>query len=142
LSVSGFGVERSMWQRQIQCRAWSVDDHVPVVVEALRVHRVVGLEDLPLLVGDRLGVALERVVHQLGDVEELLAAQDHPPVHVEPHVPHERDQRVEDLRHAAAEGGGAHVQHALALERAGEVPDLLDQPATHEVGVVGEGPVA
>ena len=105
------------------------DDHVPVVVEALRVHRVVGLEHLPLLVGDRLRVALERVVHQLGDVEELLAAEDHPPVGVEADVAHQRHQRVEDLRDAAAERGRADVQHPLAGQRLGELADLLDQAA-------------
>ena len=78
----------------------------------LRVHRVVGLEHLPLLVGDRLLVALERVVHQLGDVEELLAPEDHVPVRVEADVAHQRDQRVEDLRDAAAERGRADVQDA------------------------------
>ena len=129
-----------MWQRQIQ-RSGAVgriraqagrlrvvdDDHVPVVVEALRVHRVVGLEHLPLLVGDRLRVALQGVVHQLGDVEELLAAEDHLPVGVEADVAHQRHERVEDLRDAAAERGGAHVQHPLARERLGQLADLLDQ---------------
>ena len=100
------------------------DDHVPVALEALRVHRVVGLEDLPLLVGDRLRVALERVVHQLRDVEELLAAEDHLPVRVEPDVAHQRHQRVEDLRDAAAERGRADVQDALALQGLGELADL------------------
>jgi hypothetical protein len=118
------------------------DDHVPVVIEALGVHRVVGLEDLPLLVGDRLRVALERVVHQLGDVEELLPAEDHAPVDVEADVAHERHQGVEDLRDPPAERGRADVQDALALEGCGKVADLLDQPAAGEMGVVGEGPVA
>ena len=140
-----------MWQRQIQRRARSPgvhpqagrlrvvdDDHVPVALEALRVHHVVGLEDLPLRVGDRLGVALERVVHQLGDVEEVLLPEDHLPVGVEADVAHQRHQRVEDLRYAPAERGRAHVQDRLALQRLGELADALDQPATGDVGVVGE----
>ena len=52
-------------------------------LEALGVHVVVGLEDLPLLLADRLGIPLERVVHQLRDVEELLLAEDRVPVRVE-----------------------------------------------------------
>ena len=128
--VDGFGVERSMWQRQTQCRDFSgafveqagrlrvVDDHdVPALLEVARVHRVVALEDLPLLVRDRLLVALERVVHQLRDVEELLAPEDHVPVRVEADVAHQRHDRVEDLRDAAAERGRVDVQDALALER-------------------------
>ena len=151
-SVSGFGVERSMWQRQIQCFApvgrvrrsagrlrVVDDDHVPVAVQALGVHRVVGVEHLPLLVGDRLLVALERVVHQLGDVEELLAAEDHVPVGVEADVAHQRHQRVEDLRDAAAERRRADVEDALALQRLGELADLARPgPAADEVGVVGQ----
>jgi hypothetical protein len=125
--------------RQQRGRLWVVDDdHIPITLEALGVHRVVGLEHLPLLVRDRLLIALERVVHQLGDVEELLAAKDHMPVRVQADVAHQRDDRVEDLGDAAAERGRADVEHALPLERLGQLASLLDQGLPADVRVVGE----
>ena len=57
-------------------------------------------------------------MHHLGRVEELLAAVDHLPLALEPDVDHQRHQRVQDLRHAAAERGGRHVQDPLALAAA------------------------
>jgi hypothetical protein len=42
-------------------------------------------------------------VHELRRVEELLAPVDDVPLAVEADVLHERDERVEDLRHPAAE---------------------------------------
>ena len=63
-------------------------------------------------------IALQRVVQELGGVEELLLAEDHVPVGVEADVAHQRHDRVEDLRDAAAEGGGADVEDALALRAA------------------------
>ena len=58
-----------------------VDDHVVVVaVELRRVQLVVAVEDLPVLLGQPVRVALERVVEQLRDVEELLAPEDDLPV--------------------------------------------------------------
>ena len=83
------------------------DAHVPAARELARVHLVVLRPGRPLLVGEVLRVALQRVVHQLRRVEELLAAVDHLPLGVEPDVAHQRDQRVEDLRDAAAERGRA-----------------------------------
>ena len=62
--VAGFGVERSMWQRHTQPRAFSgtsvcsaaglrvVDQrHVPAADELARVHLVVAPPGVPLLVG-------------------------------------------------------------------------------------------
>ena len=57
-------------------------------------------------------------MHQLGGVEELFAAVDDVPFAVQADVPHQRHERVEDLRHAAAEGGGRDVHHASALPAA------------------------
>jgi hypothetical protein len=112
------------------------DDHVPLAVEAVRVHLVVVVEQLPLVGSERVRVALQRVVEELGRVEELLSAHDHLPVGVQPDVPHQRDDRVKDLRNAAPEGGGAHVQDPLALEALGELADLVHQAAPRQVGVV------
>ncbi len=81
-------------------------------------------------------------MHELRDVEELLGAQDHLPVSVEPDVAHQRDDRVEDLRNAAAERRGVHVEDALALEGLRERADLLDGLLADDVGVVGQRPLA
>ena len=118
------------------------DHHVPLALQALGVDLVDLVEDLPLLVAQRLLGPLQRVVEELGRVEELLLAEDHVPVRVEADVAHQRHQRVEDLGDAAAESGGADVQHPLALQRLGELADLLRQLFADDVGVVGEGLVA
>ena len=81
-------------------------------------------------------------MEELGRVEELLLAEDHVPVGVEADVAHQRHDRVEDLRDAAAERGGADVQDALSLQRLGERPDPLGQLFSDDVGVVGEGLLA
>jgi hypothetical protein len=116
-----------------------VDDRdVPVAVELARVHLVVALKHLPLLGAERVGVSLERVVEPLGDVVELLAAEHHLPLGLDPDILHQRDQGVEDLRYAAAEGGRGDVHHAQALEALRQLPDLGDQLAPREVRVVSE----
>ena len=80
-----------MWQRQIQLFAfsgtcwwiaagwgsWTMIASQPSV-SSLGVHLVVLGEDLPLLGRQALRVALQRVVQQLGDVVELLAARASP----------------------------------------------------------------
>ena len=144
-----------MWQRQIQLRLLSLraapqadrlrvvdDDRVPLALQPVGVDRVDLVEDLPLLVAERLVGALQRVVEELGRVEELLLAEDHVPVGVEADVAHQRHDRVEDLRDAAAEGGRADVEDALSLERLGELADPLDQRLADDVRVVGEGLLA
>ena len=77
-------------------------------------------------------------MEQLGDVVELLAPEHHLPLGVDAHVVHERDERVEDLRDAAAERGGGEVEHLQPLELLGELADLLDERLAGEVRVVGE----
>ena len=149
--VAGFGVETSMWQRQTQpsafsgtsessaagCGSWTMQTSQPRG-ELARVHLVVLRPRRPLLLGEVLRVALERVVHELRRVEELLAPVDHLPLDLEPDVAHQRHERVEDLRHAAAERGRAEVHDAAALQRLGQLADLLDERAADDVGVVGE----
>ena len=77
-------------------------------------------------------------MHHLGRVEELLAAVDHVPLALEADVDHQRHQRVQDLRDAAAERGRRHVEDALALEPLGALADLVDQRAADDARVVGE----
>ena len=140
-----------MWQRQIQpvgllghereqrggLRVVH-DAHVPAVRELARVHLVVLRPGRPLLLGEVLRAALQRVVHQLRRVEELLAAVDHLPLDLEPDVAHQRHERVEDLRDAAAERRGRQVHDAPALQRLGELAHLLHEWAADDVRVVGE----
>ena len=140
-----------MWQRQIQPVAFSGTSESSAAGcgsctthtsqpsdELARVHLVVLRPGRPLLLGEVLRVALQRVVHQLRRVEELLAAVDHLPLDLEPDVAHQRHERVEDLRDAAAERGGRQVHDAPALQRLGELADLLDERAADDVRVVGE----
>src|ERR671935_60031 len=57
----------------------------------------------------------------------------------EARVAHERDQRVVDLGDAAAEGRGGEMHDALALERLGELADLVHEPARRDRRVVAQG---
>ena len=71
-------------QRADRRRLRVVDDAVvPPARELARVHLVVLAPGRPLLLGQILRMALERVVHQLRGVEELLAAVDHVPLGVQ-----------------------------------------------------------
>ena len=79
---------------------------------------------------------------QLRGVEELLAPEHHLPLRLDAHVAHQRDQRVEDLGDAAAEGGRGEVEHAQALEVLRQLADLLDERPSGQVGVVREALVA
>ena len=134
-----------MWQRQIQCarrvrkvvdhlrRLRVVDDDVVVVVlELLRVERVVAVKRLLLLRRQPLGVALERVVNRLRDREELVLALDDPPLHVQADVLHEWDQGVVDLGHATPEGRRREMDDPLSLQRFGQSADLVHHPARGE----------
>src|SRR4051794_22206154 len=87
-------------------------------------------------------MALEGVVHQLGGVEELLAAHDDLPLGLDADVAHERHERVEDLGHATAERGRREVEDLESLQLFGKLVDLLYEWATHEMRVVGQGLVA
>ena len=75
---------------------------------------------------------------RLRDVEELVPALDDPPLDVEPRVPHERHERVQNLGHASAERGRGEVQHALAFERTGKLADLLHETARCNRRVLGQ----
>ena len=134
-----------MWQRQIQCAGESskcvdqlrrlrvVDDDVVVLVlELLRVERVVAVERLLLLRRQTERVTLERVVDRLRDREELVLAVDDPPLDVEADVLHQRDEGVVDLGHAAAERRRRDMDDSLPLERLGETADVVHHPARGE----------
>ena len=119
------------------CGSWTMHTSQPSR-QLARVHLVVLRPRRPLLLGEVLRVALQRVVHELRRVEELLAPVDHLPLDLEPDVAHERHERVEDLRDAAAERGGGEVHDAPARQRLGQLAHLLDERAADDVRVVGE----
>ncbi len=96
------------------------------------------LPGLPLLLVEVLRGALQRVVHQLGRVEEFLAPVDHLPLALQAHVAHQRHERVQDLRHAPAERRRGDVHHPAALQRLRQLADLVDQVPPADVRVVGE----
>ena len=114
------------------------DDEVVVVLELGRVQLLIAAEDVALLFGQPLRVSLERVVDRLRDVPELVAALDDPPLGIEAGAAHERDERVVDLRHTAAERRGRKVDDALALERLRKPADLVHQTTSRNRGVVGK----
>ena len=111
---------------------------VPAVAQLTGVHLVEATPGVPLLGIEILGGALEGVMHQLGGVEELFAAVDDLPLAVEPDIAHQGDERVEDLRDPAAEGGRRDVHDTMALQRLGQLADLRDQLAAADVCVVAE----
>ena len=140
-----------MWQRQIQwspasracsiipagCGSWTMTKSNESS-SAVRVLAVEDAECLLLLAGEPRGVALERVVNRLGDVEELVAPVDDAPFGLEPGAAHERHERVEDLGDPAPEGGRRQVQHALPGERLGQRADLVHEPPARDRRVVRE----
>ena len=151
-SSPGSGVDRSMWQRQTQpsafsgtsacsaagCGSWtSATSHPPG--SSRGVHLVVPLPVVPLLGGEVLRRALQRVVHQLGRVEELLAPVDDLPLDVEADVLHQRDQRVEDLATPPPNAVADMCTTRAPRSGSASVADLLDQVPADDVGVVGEG---
>ena len=87
-------------------------------------------------------VPLQAVVEALGDVEELGGRREDLPVRLQPDVADQRHQGVEDLGHAAAEGGGVDVQDLAALEPLGELVDLGHQVFGDDASVVGQRLVA
>ena len=99
---------------------------------------VVLLEDLALRVVEALRISLQRVVDRLRHVEELVLAVNDAPLRLEPDVLHERDERVEDLGHAAAEGRRGEMQDALAGQGLGKHADLVGERATRDRDVVGD----
>ncbi len=116
-----------------------VDEHeVVVVLELLRVQRLVAAEDLLLRLGQGLRIALEGVVDRLRRREELVAAVDDPPLGVQARVAHQRHERVVDLGHPAAERGRGQVHEPLAREGLRQPADLLHQAAGRDRRVIDE----
>jgi hypothetical protein len=77
-------------------------------------------------------------VDLLRGVEELVLTVNDPPLGIDAGADHQRDERVVDLRDAAAEGRRREMQDALSLQRRDEPRDLGGQAAPEERGVVGE----
>ena len=149
--TSLFGVEKSMWPAPDPMRArvlevvdhpgglWVVDDdEVVVVLELARVQLLVAPEDLALLFGQALRIALKRVVDRLRDVPELFGALDDPPLGLEAGILHQRDEGVVDLRNTASEGRRREVHDTLPGKRFGQPLDLIHEPTRRDGRVIGE----
>ncbi len=114
------------------------DDEVPLAVELQRVvEDALEVDALHLRGPLDLG-ALQRVVHGLGDAEELVAAVDHLPLGLEADIAGERDVGREQFGDAAAVRGGVHVEDAGAWQRLGELADAFDRPGLDDALVVVE----
>ena len=114
------------------------DHEVPVPLQLARVELGVAVVDLPVLRREsECGLPWRALciifVTLKNSSRPIRICQSHS----RPDVAHQRDERVEDLGHAAAHGGRVEVQDPLARERLGELVDLLDQGLAGEVPVVG-----
>ena len=142
-----------MWQRHTQrgrvvcnsgliatgCGSWTtIMSHSSASVSASAFSRLYSMNVSRCSAVEPLGIALKRVVDGLGDVEELVAAVDHPPLGLDADVVQQRDQRVLDLGHAAAERGCREVQHAPPLQRLGQLADLVGERAADDRRVIGK----
>ena len=65
-------------------------------------------------------------MHRLGDVEEVVRAADHLPVGDEARSRISGTSDAEDLRHAATESGGVHVEDTRTNEVARIAVDRFD----------------
>ena len=87
-------------------------------------------------------MALQSVVKASGHVVELGRRGDHLPLGRQAGVGGERHQGVEDLGHAAAEGGGVDVKDQLPAEAGGQLVDLGHELPGDDGALVRQGLVA
>ena len=99
---------------------------------------VVREEDLERFRRQPVGLSVQRVVKRLGDLEEIGAAFEDLPADVDVELARERHEAVEDLRHAAADGGRIDHQHVALDERARQRPKLVDLGRPEQRDVVVE----
>ena len=113
-------------------------DEVVLVTERLRIGAGHAFIQLAHLGREVEGGALQPVVKTFGDTEVLGRRGDDLPLAGQAGVCHEGCKGVEDLRHAAAEGGGVHMQYAAAAQRLRQLADLVRQLAGHDAAIVCE----
>jgi len=95
-----------------------VDDHEIVVDRHLPGEALVRLEvEAFLCLREGYRLSLEGVVEVLRDREEVALAGQDVPLGLDPDVVHERNQREDHLRNAAALVGRVHVEDTLPPER-------------------------
>ena len=82
--------------------------------------------------------ALQRVVHRLGDGEELVAAVNHLPFGIDADGLQQGDVGREQLGDPTAVRSGIHVQHTFALQGSGQLADTFESPGLDDLGVVVE----
>ena len=96
------------------------------------------LEELLFLFGQVELHPLECVMDLLGDVVEGGWGVEYRPVRVDARIAQQRHQVLEDLRDAAAVGGGIDVQHAAAGRGFREGAQLFVPPVADDRRVVRE----
>ena len=90
------------------------DKNVLHELHTLAVLLVVHQEDIEDLLGGVVIAAMQSVVEPLRDFEKVVAAGDDLPLGLNFQLLHERNEPVEDLCDAAADGGRVHHLHGLA----------------------------
>ena len=79
---------------------------------------------------------MQRVVKGFGDAEEIRSSVHDVPANLDVEVEGERDQPIEDLGHAAADGGGVDHLHRPAYEGTGQRADAVDFAASEQRQIV------
>src|SRR5438270_613238 len=90
------------------------DEKIFHELHTFAVQLVVAQKDVEDLLGRVEIAAMERIVKALGDFEEVVAAGYDLPLGLHFDFLHERDQAVQDLGDASANGGGVHHLDRLA----------------------------
>ena len=81
-------------------------------------------------------IALQRVVHAFGALEELAVSGNHFPARIDSELPHERHQLGQDFGNAAAAARGIDMHDLRAREGGGELPQLSDHIGSGKLRVI------
>jgi hypothetical protein len=85
---------------------------------------------------------VKRVVNGFGDGEEGFAAFENFPLDVQAKFLEQRDEAIENFRHAAADGRGIDHFDALAQDKLGDGANFIDFGLAHDGGMIFEADVA
>ena len=111
------------------------DHYIGVAVEFALVRRRRFHENIEHPLGDFDMLAVQGVVEAFRDLKERLLAVDDIPIDVEADFVHQRNQAVENLRHAAAAECRVDLLHSAALEIPGQAADVVDLAGADDRGV-------
>ena len=123
-----------------------MDEHdVPLLarlLEGLGRNAIVLFKDRPVFDAKLVLGALQGVVEALGDVKEGLRPEHDVPLGLEAHIPHQRHERVQDLRDPSAEARRADMQNPPPPQALPEGHYLIVEFPAHDAAVIGERLVA